>query len=224
MAEEHRMSGGNIAWNAINTILGLVGVGGLATAIPAAVMADNAEDRERRRGRGRGRDYGYDDYEGEGHGDCHKVSRYELKQTQEIAELKAEKCANENLSKAVAALASGFERKIDCLEEKQDKLFVESCVEKERNEWQMKFVNKGFAEQAEETRELKKRVDAITKEVVPISAICPQPLSGCVPLHMDGRVVDTRDEDKVVKVIEKVIIREKDDEDKRKRGGRGGED
>lgn len=35
------------------------------------------------------------------------------------------------------------------------------------------------------------RIDGFTKEVIPLTAICPQPLAGCVPVGFQGQIVTT---------------------------------
>lgn len=89
MAEEMKMSGGNIGWNGLNSLLG---IGGLATAlgvgIPALVKANDAEDKR----------YGCG---------CNSrcsentpVNRFEMEQSQRIALLEADKYTDQKIIEA----------------------------------------------------------------------------------------------------------------------------
>lgn len=89
MAEEMKMSGGNIGWNGLNSLLG---VGALASAlgigIPAIVKANDAEDRHH--------GYGYS-------GRCSEntpVNRFEMEQSQRIALLEADKYTDQKIIEA----------------------------------------------------------------------------------------------------------------------------
>lgn len=57
-------------------------------------------------------------------------------------------------------------------------------MNKQANEYQFIAANKEFAA-------INNRLDAITKEVIPLSAICPQPLSGCVPVAIEPQTITT---------------------------------
>lgn len=98
MAEEMKSQGmGTTAWNALNSIAGVAGLASaLGIGIPALVKANNAEDKAEK-GYGFGRGYGY------GHGDfgvCSDnslVNRYELSQSQRIAQLEADRATDAKL-------------------------------------------------------------------------------------------------------------------------------
>jgi uncharacterized protein HemX len=86
MAEEMKMSGGNIGWSTINSVLG---VGALASAlgvgIPALVKANNAEEGNC------------------GNGNCSentKVTRYEMGQSQRIATLESDRYTDQKIIEA----------------------------------------------------------------------------------------------------------------------------
>lgn len=80
MAEESKMSGGTIGWSALNSFGSVAALASaLGIGIPALVKANNAED-----------------------GNCSentKVTRYELAQAQEIAQLKADRETDAKLLK-----------------------------------------------------------------------------------------------------------------------------
>lgn len=86
MAEEMKMSGGNIGWGTINSVLG---VGALASAlgigIPALVKANNAEDGNCGNG---------------GCSDNTKVNRYEMAQSQRIATLESDRYTDQKIIEA----------------------------------------------------------------------------------------------------------------------------
>lgn len=49
----------------------------------------------------------------------------------------------------------------------------------------------GFISVNQEFARINNRLNDITKEVIPLSVICPQPLAGCVPVGFQGQVVNT---------------------------------
>jgi hypothetical protein len=92
MAEESKMSTGNVGWSVLNSVLG---GGALATAlgvgIPALVKANDAEDKA-----------GYRHY-GRGCGGCSEntpVTRFEMEQSQKIALLEADKYTDQKIIEA----------------------------------------------------------------------------------------------------------------------------
>lgn len=93
MAEESKMSTGNVGWNVLNSILG---GGALATAlgvsIPALVKANDAEDKAEHRD---GRRFG-----GCGCSENTPVTRYDMEQSQKIALLEADKYTDQKIIEA----------------------------------------------------------------------------------------------------------------------------
>lgn len=92
MADEVKMSTGNVGWSVLNSILG---GGALATAlgvgIPALVKANDAEDKA-----------GYR-HSGRGCGGCSEntpVTRFEMEQSQKIALLEADKYTDQKIIEA----------------------------------------------------------------------------------------------------------------------------
>ena len=75
----------------------------------------------------------------------------------------------------------------------RERLQAEVCkLDKEMalNKQAMEF---GFASSNQEFARINNRLNDITKEVIPLSAICPQPLSACVPVGFQGQTINTTD-------------------------------
>ena len=89
MAEEMKMSGGNIGWNALNSFGSVAALASaLGIGIPALVKANNAEDGNCGNGR---------------HGQCSEntlVNRYEMGQSQRIATLESDRYTDQKIIEA----------------------------------------------------------------------------------------------------------------------------
>lgn len=88
MAEEMKMSGGNIGWNSLNSFGAVAALASaLGIGIPALVKANNAEDGNC----------------GNGHGKCSEntlVNRYEMGQSQRIATLESDRYTDQKIIEA----------------------------------------------------------------------------------------------------------------------------
>lgn len=89
MAEEMKMSGGNIGWNALNSFGSVAALASaLGIGIPALVKANDAEDKNGCYGR---------------HGQCSEntlVNRYEMGQSQRIATLESDRYTDQKIIEA----------------------------------------------------------------------------------------------------------------------------
>lgn len=89
MAEEMKMSGGNIGWNALNSFGSVAALASaLGIGIPALVKANDAEDKNGYHGR---------------HGQCSEntlVNRYEMGQSQRIATLESDRYTDQKIIEA----------------------------------------------------------------------------------------------------------------------------
>lgn len=110
MAEEMKMSGGNIGWNALNSFGSVAALASaLGIGIPALVKANNAEDGNCGNGR---------------HGQCSEntlVNRYEMGQSQRIATLESDRYTDQKIIEAYKQSVADnkvLEAKINDLTEK----------------------------------------------------------------------------------------------------------
>jgi len=152
-SHHYRAGAGTTALGVIGTVLG-----------GAAVLGEGGFLGLGRRGR-----------DGYGHGGCgdghygggnEYINRFELAQSEKIARLEAEKYAlisEKYTDNKVAAL----QMEICCLKAKEERL--------EQNLHDYKVYNN------EEVRELEHRLNAVTKEVIPASVICPTVLLAPAP-------------------------------------------
>lgn len=110
MAEEMKMSGGNIGWNALNSFGSVAALASaLGIGIPALVKANNAEDQNDCYGR---------------YGNCSEntfVNRYEMSQSQRIATLESDRYTDQKIIEAYKQSVADnkvLEAKINDLAEK----------------------------------------------------------------------------------------------------------
>lgn len=80
-----------------------------------------------------------------------------------------------------------FKELVDSRERQQAeicRLDKEAALNKQATDFQFIIANKEFAS-------INSRLNAITKEVIPLSALCPQPLPGCVPVAFEPQTITT---------------------------------
>lgn len=202
MAEEARMSSGNMGWNTVNSVLGVGALGAaLGIGIPAVSKAFSRHN---------GHDCGYGD--GHGHGVCGEntlVNRFELGQSQRISELESARDTDAKILETYKALAAS--------DEKQNAKFAQ--LTKELTDYIVannRDVDSRFAKveceaklNAQETRDnlrfLDYKIDNNQKEMIAyvdcktiplekkigINQICPTPLAACTPLTANAQVLTT---------------------------------
>lgn len=199
------MSGGGVGdmlWKGANTLLGAAGTAMGATALGVKANASHFNRCGEKWGsyndcgcgcNGYGNGYGYNGY---------GVNRFELLQNQEISRLQAKEYSDVSDLKLFDDYTTKMNAEKDRVNGRFEIIFGELVASRERlqaevckldkemalNKQAMEF---GFASANKEFANINCRLDAITKEVIPLSAICPQPLSSCVPVGFTGQVVTT---------------------------------
>ena len=128
------------------------------------------------------------------------VTRYENQQSERIAILESEKTTDSKLVEVYNALAKQdkeIRNDVVIANERTNKALAEldkqTALNKQASDYQFLLLNKEIECTNGKVNCLKDRVDSITREIVPISAICPQPLSNCVPVSLQGQIIQTKD-------------------------------
>jgi hypothetical protein len=198
------MSGGGVGdmlWKGANTLLGAAGTAMGATALGVKANASHFNRC--------GENWGsYNDCGCGGHYNGHYgnigVSRFELLQNQEISRLQAKEYSDMSDLKLFDDYTTKMNAEKDRVNGRFEIIFGELVASRERlqaevckldkevalNKQAMEF---GFANTNQEFARINGRLDAITKEVIPLSALCPQPLPACVPVGFQGQVITTTD-------------------------------
>jgi hypothetical protein len=195
---------GNMAWNVFNTLLGAAGVATGSTALGSKTSEDKVKEiiREEMGGCGCGHN-GYRNGYGYGY-ESPLVNRFELLQNQEISRLQAKEYSDMSDLKLFDDYTTKMNAEKDRVNGRFEIIFGELVASRERlqaevckldkevalNKQAMEF---GFASTNREFANINKRLDDITKEVIPLSAICPQPLPSCVPVGFQGQIITTTD-------------------------------
>ena len=196
---------GSAAWKLLNTGLGAAGTAMGATALGSKTSEEKVRQIIRDEfGGGHGCTRGFNEnvFINQPCSENTYVNRFELGQNLKIAELQAKDYSNQSDLKLfedyTTRLAAEKERvngrfetifsELVASRERQQaeicRLDKEVALNKQANEYQFIAANKEFAA-------INNRLDAITKEVIPLSAICPQPLSGCVPVAIEPQTITT---------------------------------
>lgn len=202
---------GSMAWKGMNTLLGAAGTAMGATSLGSKTSENKVREiiheelgcgNGYRNGCGWNRGGFNESIFIDNSGANTTVNRYELGQTQEIARLQAKEYSDMSDLKLfedyTTRLANEKERVNDKLEiifkeqvSAREKMQAEICridkevaLNKQAMDYQFFIANGNF-------NTVNTRLNAITKEVIPLSAICPQPLSGCVPVGFQGQIVTT---------------------------------
>jgi hypothetical protein len=197
---------GNMAWNVFNTLLGAAGVATGSTALGSKTSTDKVKEiiREEMGECGCGHNH-YGCRNGYGYGyENPLVNRFELLQNQEISRLQAKEYSDMSDLKLFDDYTTKMNTEKDRVNGRFEIVFQELVASRERlqaevckldkevalNKQAMEF---GFANTNREFASINGRLDAITKEVVPLSALCPQPLPACVPVGFQGQIITTTD-------------------------------
>lgn len=130
------------------------------------------------------------------------VNRFELAQNLEIARLQAKEYSDmsdlklfEDYTTRLAAekerVNGRFETIFSELVASRERLQAEVCRLDKEAALNKQATDFGFISVNQEFARINNRLNDITKEVIPLSVICPQPLAGCVPVGFQGQVVNT---------------------------------
>jgi hypothetical protein len=192
---------GDMLWKGANTLLGAAGTAMGATALGVKANASHFNRC--------GENWGsYNNCGGHYNGhygwDNIGVNRFELLQNQEISRLQAKEYSDMSDLKLFDDYTTKMNAEKDRVNGRFEIIFGELVASRERlqaevckldkeialNKQAMEF---GFASSNQEFARINGRLNDITKEVIPLSAICPQPLPACVPVGFQGQVVTTTD-------------------------------
>lgn len=202
MAEEMKMSGTNMGWNTVNSVLGVGALGAaLGIGIPAVTKAFSRRDDFGRAGYGHGF--------GCGCSENTLVNRFELEQSQRISELESSRETDAKLLDVYKAAAASDQR--------QDEKFAQ--LTKELTDYIIannRDVDARFARvdceakvntQAinDNLRFLDYKIDTNKAELIAlidcktlplekkvgINQICPTPLAACTPITANPQVITT---------------------------------
>jgi hypothetical protein len=197
------MSGANMAWNLFNTLLASGGVATGSSALGSKTSTDKVKEIIREELGGCNHGCGNWGYNG-GCGANTAVNRFELLQNQEISRLQAKEYSDISDLKLFDDYTTKMNAEKDRVNGRFEIIFGELVASRERlqaevckldkemalNKQAMEF---GFASSNQEFARINNRLNDITKEVIPLSAICPQPLSACVPVGFQGQTINTTD-------------------------------
>ena len=200
------MSGGGVGdmlWKGANTLLGAAGTAMGATALGVKANASHfnrcGENWGSYNNCGCG-GYGHFGYGYDGIG----INRFELLQNQEISRLQAKEYSDVSDLKLFDDYTTKMNAEKDRVNGRFEIIFGELVASRERQQAEICRLDKeialnkqaqdfAFASANREFASINGRLDAITKEVIPLSALCPQPLPACVPVGFQGQVVTTTD-------------------------------
>lgn len=193
------MSGANMLWNLFNTAVGAGGLATGSTALGSKTSTNKVKEiiREELGGCGRNCSCGYGHNFGE-----FGVSRFELLQNQEISRLQAKEYSDVSDLKLFDDYTTKMNAEKDRVNGRFEIIFQELVASRERQQAEICRLDKemalnkqamefGFASSNREFTAINDRLNAITKEVIPLSALCPQPMPACVPVGFQGQVVTT---------------------------------
>lgn len=193
---------GSMGWKAFNTIAAGAGIALGATAL--GVKANASHFRQNGCNNGywgsyndgcgcNGGYYGYNNY---------PVNRFELEQNLTIANLQAKDYSNQSDLQLFADYTRRDKEMTEKNSEKFETIFKELVASRERQQAEICRLDKEMAlnKQASEYNfyiqngridGLTNRLNAITKEIVPIDVICPEPLAGCTKITTNPQIVTT---------------------------------
>lgn len=173
MAENMNMSGGSKAWSTLNTILG---VGGVATALGVGIPAYFSGNKCGRNGYDNGMD-------------C-PISRRESALESEVAMLKAEKSTDQK----VLDLYNFTNAKFEATNKQVAENATQIALNKQASDYQFAILDERIKNGDKDVKNWVLMQNYISgKVVLPIDAICPQPLPACVPVSLQGQVVPVED-------------------------------
>lgn len=201
---------GSMAWKGFNTLLGAAG-----TAMGATALGSKTSEEKVRQIIREENGCGHHGHCGNGCGrgfneavfvqpcsDNTLVNRFELGQNLEIARLQAKEYSDvsdlklfEDYTTRLAAEKERVNGRLETIFTEQvasrERMQAEICrldkeiaLNKQANDFQFIIANKEFAN-------INNRLNSITKEVIPLSALCPQPLPACVPVALEPQTITT---------------------------------
>lgn len=202
---------GGMAWKAFNTVAAGAGIALGATALGVKANASHF----RQNGCNNGCWGSYNDGCGCGHGDygyfnggiyggfnCGSslVNRYELGQTQTIANLVSKDYSNQSDLGLFADYTTRFKDMEAKNSEKFEVIFKELVASRERQQAEICQLDKeialnkqateyNFGIQGSQIAALNERLNGITKTIIPIDVICPEPLAACAKVTVNPQVL-----------------------------------
>lgn len=193
MAEEMKMSGTNMGWNTVNSVLGVGALGAaLDIGIPAVTKAFSRRD---------GYCYGH------GHG-CSEntlVNRFELEQSQRISELESAHDTDAKILEVYKAAAASDQRQDEKFAQLTKEL-TDYVIANNREVDAIKCESKINTQAINDNlRFLDYKIDNNQKELIAlidcktlplekkigINQICPTPLAACTPITANPQVITT---------------------------------
>lgn len=198
MADEVKMSGGNMGWNTVNSVLGVGALGAaLGIGIPAVTKAFSRDDENRY-----------------GHANCGRagmcsentlVNRFELGQSQRISELESARDTDAKILEVYKAAALSDQRQ-DAKFAQLTKELTDYVIANNKEVAEIKCdARMNLQETRDNLRFLDYKIDNNQKEMreyvdcktiplekkVGINSICPTPLAACTPLTANAQVLTT---------------------------------
>lgn len=203
MAEEMKMSGGNMAWSALNTLAGAAGIALGATALGVKANASHFN-----RGCGWNGDnwgYGFNGCCGENT----VVNRFELQQSQRISELESANVTDAKLLEVYKAAAASDQRQDEKFAQLTKQLTDYVIANNRSTDARFAEVDKQIAVNNQaindnlsfinykidaNDRALREYVDCKTiplEKKIGINQICPTPLAASTPITANPQVITT---------------------------------
>ena len=173
---ENTMGGGSAGWNAMNIVGGLLGVAGTATGITALGIKQG----KNKCGSG---------YYNDG-SDC-PISRRESALESEVAMLRAEKVSD----RKDLEVYNYFNTELKETNKQVAENAVQIALNKQASEFQFAAANREFVHLNKRIDATDARLDDLTKEIIPISSICPPPLSASQSIGIQGCIIPTEPTD-----------------------------
>ena len=194
------MKTANWAANGLNFLLGAAGTAMGATALGVKANASHFNRCGENWGSYNNCGWGY------GFNGCcganTVVNRFELEQSQRISELEADRATDNKLIALYSQTVAENKDIRATIASNNETIYKELVANRERQQAEICRLDKEAAlnKQASEYNYailsgridgLNGRLNAITKEIVPIGAICPQPLAACTPIATNPQVITT---------------------------------
>lgn len=200
------MKTANWAANGLNFLLGAAGTAMGATALGVKANASHfnrcGENWGSYNNCGWGNGFGY----GYGFNGCcganTVVNRFELEQSQRISELESDRATDNKLISLYSQTVAENKDIRSTMAANNETIYKELVASRERQQAEICRLDKEAAlnKQAMEYNfaitngridSLTGRLNAITKEIVPIGAICPQPLPACAQVALEPQTIPT---------------------------------
>lgn len=195
---------GSAAWKFLNTGLGAAGTAMGATALGSKCSEEKVREifREEMGRNGRGCAVNDTVVVSQPCSDNTCVNRFELAQNLEIARLQAKEYSDTSDLKLFEDYTNRLAAEKERVNGRFETIFKELVDSRERQQAEICRLDKevalnkqstdfGFASANQEFARINSRLNDITKEIIPLSVICPQPLSGCVPVAFEPQTITT---------------------------------